>query len=34
MHKRLLLLLNPCAGQKKANRLMPEIIRTFNDRRL
>lgn len=32
MHKRLLLLLNPCAGQKKANRLMPEIIRTFNDR--
>lgn len=32
MDKKLLLLLNPCAGQKKANRLMPEIIRIFNDR--
>lgn len=32
MEKKLLLLLNPCAGQRKANRLMPEIIRLFNDR--
>jgi len=32
MEKKLLLLLNPCAGQRKANRLLPEIIRTFNDR--
>lgn len=32
MKKRLLLLLNPCAGQKKANRLLPEIIRLYNDR--
>ena len=30
--KRLLLLLNPCAGQKKANALLPEIIRLYNDR--
>lgn len=32
MEKKLLLLLNPCAGQRKANRLLPEIIRLFNDR--
>lgn len=32
MEKRLLLLLNPCAGQRKANRLLPEIIRLYNDR--
>ena len=32
MDKRLLLLLNPFAGQKKANRLLPEIIRLYNDR--
>ena len=32
MKKRLLLLLNPCAGQRKANRLLPEIIRLYNDR--
>lgn len=32
MAKRLLLLLNPCAGQKKANRFLPEIIRLCNDR--
>lgn len=27
MEKRLLLVLNPCAGQKRANRFLPEIIR-------
>lgn len=32
MEKKLLLLLNPCAGQRKANRLLPEIIRLYNDR--
>ena len=32
MQKRLLLLLNPCAGQKRANRFLPEIIRLYNDR--
>lgn len=32
MKQKLLLLLNPCAGQKKANRLLPEIIRIYNDR--
>ena len=31
MNKRLLLLLNPCAGQKRANRYLPEIIRLYND---
>ncbi len=31
MAKRLLLLLNPCAGQKRANRYLPEIIRLYND---
>ena len=30
MDRRLLLLLNPCSGQKKANRLLPEIIRYYN----
>ena len=29
--KRLLLLMNPCSGQRKANRVMPEIIRTLSD---
>ena len=32
MAKRLLLLLNPFAGQRKANRFLPEIIRLYNDR--
>ena len=32
MDKRLLLLLNPFAGQKRANRYLPEIIRLYNDR--
>ena len=32
MNKRLLLLLNPFAGQKRANRYLPEIIRLYNDR--
>ena len=32
MNKRLLLLLNPCAGQKRANRYLPEIVRLYNDR--
>ena len=32
MNKRLLLLLNPCAGQKRANRFLPEIVRLYNDR--
>ena len=32
MSKRLLLLLNPFAGQKRANRYLPEIIRLYNDR--
>lgn len=31
MEKRLLLMLNPCAGQRKANRLLPEILRIFLD---
>lgn len=31
MNKQLLLLLNPCSGQRKANRLLPEIIRLYND---
>ena len=30
MERRLLLLLNPCSGQKKANRLLPDIIRYYN----
>ena len=29
--KKLLLVLNPCAGQRKANRVLPEIIRIFLD---
>ena len=32
MAKRLLLLLNPAAGQRKANKFLPEIIRLYNDR--
>lgn len=32
MDKRLLLLLNPASGMRRANRLMPEIIRLYNDR--
>ena len=32
MNKRLLLLLNPFAGQRRANRFLPEIIRLYNDR--
>ena len=32
MSKRLLLLLNPFAGQKRANRYLPDIIRLYNDR--
>lgn len=32
MEKRLLLLLNPCAGQRRANRLLAEIVRIYNDR--
>lgn len=32
MEKKLLLLLNPTSGQRRANRLMPEIIRLYNDR--
>lgn len=31
MNEQLLLLLNPCSGQRKANRLLPEIIRLYND---
>lgn len=31
MEKRLLLILNPCAGQRKANRQLPEILRVFLD---
>ena len=31
MEKQLLLVLNPCAGQRRANRLMPEILRVFWD---
>lgn len=31
MEKQLLLILNPCAGQRRANRMLPEIIRTFWD---
>lgn len=29
--KKLLLILNPCAGQRRANRFLPEIIRLFID---
>lgn len=32
MARRLLLLLNPYAGQRRANRYLPEIIRLYNDR--
>lgn len=32
MNRRLLLLLNPMAGQKRANRYLPEIVRLYNDR--
>lgn len=32
MCKRLLLVLNPYAGQRKANRFLPEIIRAYNER--
>lgn len=32
MEKKLLLILNPAAGQKRANRFLPEIIRLFSDR--
>lgn len=32
MEKQLLLVLNPCAGQRKANRFLPEIIRMGWDR--
>lgn len=32
MLKRLLLVLNPYAGQRKANRFLPEIIRLYNER--
>ncbi len=32
MQEKLLLLLNPCAGQRRANRFLPEIIRLYNDR--
>ena len=32
MENKLLLLLNPTSGQRKANRLLPEIIRLYNDR--
>ena len=32
MSKRLLLVLNPCAGQRKANRFLPEIVRLYNER--
>lgn len=32
MKKRLLLILNPCAGVKRANRFLPEIIRLYNSR--
>jgi len=31
MDKNLLLVLNPCAGQRRANRLLPEILRVFWD---
>ena len=30
MMKKLLFLMNPCAGQKKANRHLTEIISLFN----
>ena len=29
--KNLLLIINPCAGQRKANKVLPEIIRIFLD---
>ena len=32
MEQRLLLILNPCAGVRRANRLLPEIIRLLTDR--
>ncbi len=32
MNRRLLLLLNPYAGQRRANRFLPEIVRLYNDR--
>lgn len=31
MDRRLLLVLNPCAGQKRANRFLPDIIRLYNN---
>lgn len=31
MEKKLLLVLNPCAGQRRANRFVPEIVRIFLD---
>lgn len=31
VEKRLLLILNPKAGQKRANRFLPDIIRTYNE---
>lgn len=31
-NKRLLLIVNPCAGQKRANRYLPELIRMCNER--
>ncbi len=31
MEKRLLLIMNPCAGVKKANRFLPDLIRLFSD---
>ena len=31
MDKKLLLILNPCAGQRRANRFLPEIVRIFLD---
>ncbi len=32
MNRRMLLLLNPIAGQRRANRFLPEIIRMYNER--
>ena len=31
MEKRLLLVMNPCAGIKKANRYLPDLLRLFSD---
>lgn len=31
MNGRILLVLNPCAGQRRANRVLAEIIRTILD---